>query len=462
MLRLALFSTLLLAAPAAAQTDCSAGDCDRCGDGVCDATGGESCLSCAQDCGACCGDGLCEASIGEDCTNCSEDCGACQVCGDGLCNGSETCTNCEDDCGACCGDGYCDGRLGEACDTCAEDCGACCGDGQCGAGEDCGSCAEDCGACEICGDGACVGAESCDTCEADCGECPAVCGNGVCELAAGEDCRGCAADCGHCGACGDGICDAGESCAGCPSDCGACTCEIAPPFAPPVSMPVAYRAETPKLHGVHALIEVHGDFDAAPTAGVCEAKVTARGAIRVCGAVLGDRRCLDAPLRAEGSCLAPASCAAPPAFACDYAGTCCSAEVRAETKVQHTWKATEKLGPFACEVAFHGRFGGTFEGYASGGPGCTGCGEQQTKLAPDVTLSAVGEGLCRATLFGAPVQVPLEAATCARASARGGQGCGLSLEAAGGSTLRMGLRGMKIGWVRLGGEERVWRKGDGC
>lgn len=47
------------------------------------------------------------------------------TCGDGQCNNGETCESCAGDCGACdpCGNGQCDN--GETCETCASDCGAC-------------------------------------------------------------------------------------------------------------------------------------------------------------------------------------------------------------------------------------------------------------------------------------------------------------------------------------------------
>jgi len=47
-------------------------------------------------------------------------------CGDGACNNGETCTSCAGDCGACssyCGDSTCDED--ESCSTCSDDCGAC-------------------------------------------------------------------------------------------------------------------------------------------------------------------------------------------------------------------------------------------------------------------------------------------------------------------------------------------------
>ncbi len=98
----------------------------RCGDGLC--TVGETCTSCATDCGACparCGDGACQSS--ENCTSCPGDCGACPAsCGDGTCAGSETCATCTPDCGACpprCGDGTCNGT--DTCSNCPGDCGAC-------------------------------------------------------------------------------------------------------------------------------------------------------------------------------------------------------------------------------------------------------------------------------------------------------------------------------------------------
>lgn len=60
---------------------CSGGFC---GDGACGA--GESCSSCATDCGPCggtCGDGTCSAT--ESCQTCATDCGACGQCNHGPC-----------------------------------------------------------------------------------------------------------------------------------------------------------------------------------------------------------------------------------------------------------------------------------------------------------------------------------------------------------------------------------------
>lgn len=52
--------------------------------------------------GPVCGNGSCES--GETCSSCASDCGSCgPVCGDGTCNGTETCSSCSSDCGACSG-----------------------------------------------------------------------------------------------------------------------------------------------------------------------------------------------------------------------------------------------------------------------------------------------------------------------------------------------------------------------
>jgi hypothetical protein len=50
-----------------------------CGNGVCDDAKGETCSSCAKDCGACavCGNGACEDTKGETCSSCAKDCGSC-------------------------------------------------------------------------------------------------------------------------------------------------------------------------------------------------------------------------------------------------------------------------------------------------------------------------------------------------------------------------------------------------
>jgi cysteine-rich repeat protein len=160
------------------------------------------------------------------------------TCPNGQCTGGETCSTCAADCGSCCGNGACDGALGETCTTCAADCGTCpppqwCGDTFCNNGETCTTCATDCGSCSgPCGDGTCNNGEDCSTCATDCGGC---CGNGACDNSVGEDCSTCATDCGNCnGICGDGTLDSDEECDdhnlingdGCSS---LCTDEITPP-----------------------------------------------------------------------------------------------------------------------------------------------------------------------------------------------------------------------------------------
>ncbi len=67
-------------------------------------------------------------------------------CGDRVCSAGETCATCARDCGACasptpfCGDGTC--QFGEHCGTCPEDCGDCAGGHvccrHCGSGKPCG------------------------------------------------------------------------------------------------------------------------------------------------------------------------------------------------------------------------------------------------------------------------------------------------------------------------------------
>jgi len=148
-----------------------------CGNGSCD--NGETCATCALDCGVCstCGDGTCNTSAGEDCSNCPQDCGDCVSCGDGFCTmPQENCQNCAVDCGACpgCGDGKCT-PPNETCFSCPQDCGKCvgCGDGICQSNETCASCEADCGPCSVCGNGKCEAPyETCSNCEQDCGMCP--------------------------------------------------------------------------------------------------------------------------------------------------------------------------------------------------------------------------------------------------------------------------------------------------
>lgn len=100
-------------------------------------------------------------------------------CGDGSCGAGETCKTCAKDCGSCpaaCGDGTCNPT--ENCQTCSQDCGNCpafCGNGTCDADETCGACPADC-PCPKCGDGKCDAAtENCQKCPGDCGACPGQC-----------------------------------------------------------------------------------------------------------------------------------------------------------------------------------------------------------------------------------------------------------------------------------------------
>jgi len=115
-------------------------------------------------------------------------------CGDNKCNGGETALTCPQDCSASavCGDLVCDAS--ESCSSCATDCGACppatCNnDGVCNAEEDCLGCAD----CPGVTGGKpnkryCCGADTCATniCGANACSATPVCGNGVLEY--NEEC----------------------------------------------------------------------------------------------------------------------------------------------------------------------------------------------------------------------------------------------------------------------------------
>ena len=131
-------------------------------------------------------------------------------CGDNKCNGGETPVSCPDDCGITpppdvCGDYIC--QSSESCSSCATDCGACppasCNnDGICNAGEDCLGCSD----CPGKTDGKpknryCCGADTCSTTQCGANACAPVpvCGNGIREY--NEECD-------------DGNLNAGDGCDG--------------------------------------------------------------------------------------------------------------------------------------------------------------------------------------------------------------------------------------------------------
>ena len=110
--------------------DCETGaECDN--DGTCDVGDGETCFSCAADCGSCrqgCGwfdKAKCKLGIG-DCSRCTD----AEGCGDGNCAEGEDDSNCSQDCGCGAPDLSCDSVAPFGCwcdDVCGEN-GDCCAD----------------------------------------------------------------------------------------------------------------------------------------------------------------------------------------------------------------------------------------------------------------------------------------------------------------------------------------------
>ena len=249
--------------------DCASGVCSggfcaapTCGDAV--HNGDETDVDCGGSCGGKCASGG-GCSSGGDCAGgvCDDGAGVCAApsCGDAVCNGGETCVTCATDCGSCpptCGDGTCDGGV-ETCDSCPSDCvdgcdssgggggggggtadgRTCPSDGiQCWPGNCCAQfyqCAagyayplQATGAGTVCHSGDIVAATD-DVCagvvcgDGDGGSTPrpSVCGDTLCD--ASESCSSCAQDCGSCPPlCGNGVCDGAETCASCAGDCGTC------------------------------------------------------------------------------------------------------------------------------------------------------------------------------------------------------------------------------------------------
>ncbi len=246
----------------------AAGQCQQtgpvCGDGQCDAYGGEYCLTCPTDCGPCTGD-CCTAHDGTGCADpavtkcvCSMDPFCCQTTWDSICASEAqqqcgakcgcipSCTGkqcgsdgCGGSCGTCKSNEWCDqtGKCivvctpqctGKKCgpDGCGGTCGTCPAGQQCNASGQC-VCVPNC-LNKACGPDGCGG--SCGTCGqwqtcTPSGQCKIVtplCGDGNCQAFLQEDCDSCPADCGKC--CGNGVCEGKflETCSTCPSDCGKC------------------------------------------------------------------------------------------------------------------------------------------------------------------------------------------------------------------------------------------------
>ena len=183
---------------------CSAGVCINsdvvpcCGNSVCEL--GEHCNKCADDClisgGESCGNGVCEPSLGEGCLSCSQDCKGKQS---GKPERRFCCGGVEGENPVGCDDDRCNGRSSACSDTPVPP--ACCGDGTCEGAEDVSNCVADC-------DLSCADASECDDgdpCTTDacidgaCSSVFAACGP-VADGCCGADCNsGNDADCVNCG-----------------------------------------------------------------------------------------------------------------------------------------------------------------------------------------------------------------------------------------------------------------------
>jgi len=171
--------------------------CDN--DGLCEE--GESCDTCGSDCfsepAGFCGNGVCEPSLGEDCLSCSADCRGKQ---NGKPSGRYCCGDGAGENPVGCGDSRCNQGTDWMCSGTPSP-GSCCGDSECTGSENEFNCSLDCDACvpstEVCDDGKdndCDFDVDCDDadCAADpfCAPPPSVCDDdGVCE--SGEDCTNC-------------------------------------------------------------------------------------------------------------------------------------------------------------------------------------------------------------------------------------------------------------------------------
>ena len=192
-------------------------DTGGCTDGICSGT--ETCGSCATDCtagGASCGNGICEAGGGENCLTCAADCNGRQ-------GGKPSGRFC---CGASGGVGNvgCSASQCGSCTTTSSS--TCCGDGLCAGAENGTTCERDCGAAPVCGDGTCNGSETPCSCAGDCGVPPST--ETSCSDAVDNDCDG-LTDCSD-----TAQCAASPSCASCspagsscttPSSCCSGTCK---------------------------------------------------------------------------------------------------------------------------------------------------------------------------------------------------------------------------------------------
>ncbi len=293
----------------------------------CDSLWDDTCVAevAQYGCGTCgggpsCGDGQC--NNGETCGTCAQDCGACNYSGD-CCqiNGTPGCDNAALVACVCAQDAFCCENTWD--ETCVAEvsefgCGICdspptCGDFLCADGEDCQSCPGDCGACsgDCCAANGTPGCKDAVITQCVCqqdsfccqSEWDSICSQEVVDFGCGQ--------CGDAAGCGDGACAVDESCSNCPMDCGYCP-------------------------GTGDCCAAHGGLgcaDAAIQACVCELDsyccetawdYTCASEIESfgCGECVGGTNCGDgicAPGETCGSC--PADCGS-----CGGTGSCCEAQ----------------------------------------------------------------------------------------------------------------------------------------
>jgi hypothetical protein len=231
----------------------------------------------------------------------------------------------------------------------------------------------------------------------------------------------------------------------------------------PPPLEVTYSWDSPGFFGMGVSYSFGVSFSAMSSAGMgmCTDSLSAGGSAEICGKCFGQIACVAASVSGSGECTMPQVCRTAPNFECDRTRACCSANAAITATVSRGFVGEKDFGPFTCGYDVRGSVGGSIAPGLQQGPGCM-CQPRRLTLDGRVILGASGGGNCTVQLFGSTWGVGVSMSACANGGVRGAIGCGASLAPIGGASFQISFPRIRIGWIEIAPSIFRRETGSGC
>ena len=397
-----------------------------------------------------CGDGMCGS--GESCSTCAMDCGACRTCGDGVCTAPETCGTCPFDCF--CADAGTDVPLADvARDAIVPD------------GPAIDASPGDVGPLDAPSDGGSPTDRSGSDTPLD-----LPVSDSTVDVPPPMDLRTMdapdvtVADVSRDTVDGDTPTDLP---ADRPTDAPRDTmCNRLPSSTASSNFMVSLRAATPSALGTRGEVSAESGgmlssgFRGSGDMPECYMGASLGGQIRVCVAVGGQETCQSAGLSVSADCTIPAVCNTPPAWTCDESRSCCTGTLSGNVGLTRTWEWGPRIGTWIYNFTIGVGVMSSVSGRRVTGPGCP-CTTGETDARVTVTGSGMGGGTVGVRLFGYEYTLAANAGVCVQIGGQLRVGCGVGATPVAGAAVSIGIPSVKLGFFTFEWNHR-WEVGSGC